>query len=234
MDWMTIPLLPLRHRAMLILMPKPTENSLISLSKSAQTWWRLSRVGMERQAKTMQRARWVAITSPLYSKHLLKESKRGCGVRKSRGMYTRRRVEGSTKIRSSGLACRSPESLPLTTSSDSDTYSPCTIMERCVVETLKESAVQVPCKTMSNVDRTKKIRREVEVPKANLRVTYGDMAILTSWTLTTTITPTMTVEAVGVAAGVVGVTKVVVKVVEIIKETPTTTLAGTELRQALN
>ena len=44
----------------------------------------------------------------------------------------------------------------------------------------------------------------------------------------------MTVEAVGVAAGVVGVTKVVVKVVEIIKETPTTTLAGTELRQALN
>ena len=189
-------------------MSKPTQNSLISLSKSAQTWLRQSREEIRRPKKTMKRARWVAITRPPYKQHSPRASKRRCGVRKSQEIYIRRRVEGSTRTRSWGLACRFPASLHLMTSSDSDTYSQCITMEPCVVVTLKVNAVLALSRIMNNADRTKKILREAGLLKANLRVTYGVTAIKTSWTpLNTTIWTTESVQATR-KAGVVGVTLV--------------------------
>ena len=86
-------------------------------------------------------------------------------------------------------------------------------MEPCVAVTLRENAAQAPSRTMSNADRTKRIRREVGLLKANLRVTNGVTAILTSWTPNNTTTWSTTSV---LAEEVVGVTVVV-----IIKETTT-------------
>ena len=141
----------------------------------------------------MKRARWVAITRPLYKQHSLRASKRRCGKRKSRGIYIIRRVVGSMRTRSSGQVCRFQASLPRTMSSDSDTYSPCTTMEPCAAVTLKVNVALALCRIMNNADRTKKIPRKEELPKANLRVTYGVTAIKTSWTPTMTIQSTMSV-----------------------------------------
>ena len=116
----------------------------------------------------MQRARWVAITRPLYKQHSLRASKRRCGKRKSRGIYIIRRVVASTRTRSSGQACRFQASLHRTMSSDSDTYSPCTTMEPCVAVTLKVNVALALCRIMNNADRTKKTLRKEGVPKANL------------------------------------------------------------------
>ena len=136
----------------------------------------------------MKRARWVAITRPPYKQHSLRVSKRRCGKRKSQEIYIRRRAVGSTRTRSSGLDCQSPASLLRMTSSDSDTYSQCITMEPCVVATLKVNAALALSRIMNNADRTKKIRREAELLKANSRVIYGVTAIKTSWTpLNTTI-----------------------------------------------
>ena len=187
-------------------MPTLTQNSLMLWSKSAQTWWRRSRAEIQRQKKTMKRARWVAITRPLYKQHSLRASKRRCGKRKSRGIYIIRRVVGSMRTRSSGQVCRFQASLPRTMSSDSDTYSPCTTMEPCAAVTLKVNVALALCRIMNNADRTKKILRKEGVPKANLRVTYGVTAIKTSWTPTMTIQSTMSVlptevvEVVGIEA----------------------------------
>ena len=201
-------------------MSKPTQNSLMRLSKSAQTWLRQSREEIPRQKKTMKRARWVAITRPPYKQHSLRASKRRCGMRKSHEMYIRRRAVGSTRTRSSGLDCRSPASLLQMTSSDSDTYFICITVEPCEAVILKENAAQALSRIMNNADRTKRIRREAGLPKANLRVTYGDTAIRTSWTpLNTTIWSITSVLATGKVAQEAVEIEVVIELRQALTET---------------
>ena len=85
---------------------------------------------------------------------------------------------------------------------------------------LKENAALALSRIMNNADRTKRILREVGLPKANLRVTYGDTAIKTSWTpLNTTIWSITSVQATGKVAQEAVEIEVVIELRQALTET---------------